>query len=339
MTKTTTIKDIAQRAGVSVSTVSRVINGNYPVNAKTQILVENAIAELNYSPNFIAQSLRNNRTNSVGLIVPDIANHFFMDVANGLEVELKKHDFLLVIASSGGKKEQEEDLVESLISKRMDAIVMIVASADNSGKGSEICINKHIPLFLIDRGNTKLQTPQVLWNNFKATYDMADVLIKNGHRDIALVNISLNSPNGIERLNGAITRMKEAGIEPESDWISRSNLHENDAYSFVIKVMNNSQRRPSAIICANNIMLEGALKALNDLHLQIGVDVSVVAFGSLECNKFITPQITHSVQNGYLMGQITGNLVAKSLQKKTTQKNFGKHKRRFLIRIYFMELL
>ena len=126
-----TIKDIATSAGVSISTVSRVINGNYPVSQEAREKVESVMRKLDYHPNVVARSLRINKTNLVALVVADLSNFFFMELAKGLEQELARQNYQMVIASSGGEVEKERELIQALTERRIDALV--IASVDSNG--------------------------------------------------------------------------------------------------------------------------------------------------------------------------------------------------------------
>lgn len=302
-----TIKDIAQQAGVSISTVSRVINGNYPVRQEVREKVEKVMKELNYRPNAIARSLRSNKTNLVALVVADLSNRFFMEIAKGLEQEISSMGYQLVIASSDGDSKKERRMLEALTERRIDGLV--IAASDSSGDNIKMCLNQGVPVVLIDREIKGVTTNQILWKDFDNSYRLVRLLILKGHRKIAIVNVILSNPNGNNRLLGYKQALEEAGIPIRDEFISPSNFSTSQAYKFVKQVMQ-EEDRPTALYCANNIMLEGALQALRELELKIYEDVSVVAFGSLECNKYITPQITSAEQDSFSMGCQAGRILS-----------------------------
>ena len=301
-----TIKDIATSAGVSISTVSRVINGNYPVSQEAREKVESVMRKFDYHPNVVARSLRINKTNFVALVVADLSNFFFMELAKGLEQELARQNYQMVIASSGGEVEKERELIQALTERRIDALV--IASVDSNGNQITKCIKSGIPVVLVDRTIKGITTNQILWNDFESAYQLTKLLIQNGHHKIAIVNVKLSNLNGYNRLEGYKKALEEEGIEPEEALISPSNFSEEQAYKFVKKIMMR-KKKPTAIFCANNIMLEGTLMALRELNLQIYKDVSVVALGNLNCNKYINPQITSAGQDSFTMGKQAGKLL------------------------------
>lgn len=189
--KQTTIKDIAKASGVSITTVSRALNGNYPVSMEVQERVRKAVQELEYRPNAVARSLRSNRTNLIALVVPDLSNLFFMEAAKGLEREIAADGYNLVVAGSDGKAEKERHLLESLLEKRIDALV--IASSDSRGDSIRRFIELRVPVVQIDRILDGLETNQVGWDNTDASRRITQVLVDAGHTDIGIVNVSLKT--------------------------------------------------------------------------------------------------------------------------------------------------
>lgn len=304
--KEITIKDIAQQAGVSISTVSRVINGNYPVRQEVRIKVEAVMKQLEYRPNAIARSLRSNKTNLIALVVADLSNRFFMEIAKGLEQEIASIGYHLVIASSDGKVDKERGLLETLTERRIDGLV--IATSDSSGENIRKCLNQGMPIVMIDREIKGIMTNQVLWKDFDNSYRLVRLLIQKGHKKIAIVNVTLSNPNGNDRFLGYRKALEEAGLPIREEYISSSNFSIMQAYKYVKQVMQGTDP-PTAIYCANNVMLEGTLQALRELKLRVYEDVSVVAFGSLECNRYIAPQITSAEQDSFSMGCQAGKIL------------------------------
>lgn len=311
--KEVTIKDIASAAGVSISTVSRVVNGNYPVSKEVREKVEEVMRRLDYRPNAIARSLRSQKTNLVALVIADLSNPFFMEIAKGLEERMAEMGYHLVIASSGGKVKKERELLDTLIEKRIDGLV--IASSDNSGDQINKCMQAGIPVVLVDRIIPDVSASQILWDDEEYAYRLTRHLIENGHREIAVVNVTLTNPNGMRRLEGYRKALREAGILENPRFISPSNFSSQEAYEFIRTVME-GENRPTAVFCANNIMLQGTLQALRDLGLSVYEDVSVVVFGNPECNRYISPLITAALQDTMAVGQAAGDILKRAIMKK-----------------------
>ena len=301
-----TIKDIAKMANVSVSTVSRVINNNYPVSSEIRERVERIMQESQYRPNAVARSLRSNKTHMVALIIPELSNLFFTRAVEGIERELTKCGYSCAIASSERNKEKEIELIEMFLERRIDGL--IIAPADLSGESIKYCINSGVQVVLFDRNIPELKKNKVLWNNIKGAYSLTKHLIEKGHQKIAVINVSLENANGKDRLEGYRQALTEAGIVERKEYITKSNFCEEDAYMSA-KALFQLPDPPSAVFCANEIVLNGTLSALQDLELKVYEDVSVVAFGSCECNRFITTKITTVEQDCMEMGKQAGNLL------------------------------
>lgn len=308
-----TIKDIAKLAGVSVSTVSRVINNNYPVSGIVRKKVETVMQENNYRPNGVARSLRSNKTHMIALIIPELPNLFFMRAAKGLEQETAKRGYSLAIASSGGKAVRERELIEVFMERRIDGLV--IASVDSQNDYINYSIKMGVPVVIVDRNVSGVIASKVLWNNIEGAYCLTNYLVKNGHERIGMINVSLKNQNGKERQEGYFRALKAAGLKTESSLVSGSNHSAEQAY-YCVKEMMTQQTPPTALCCGNSIVLEGTLKALEELHLEICKDVSLVAFGNCDCNQFITPKITTVEQDCIEMGKKAGVLLNNLINRK-----------------------
>ena len=301
-----TIKDIAAEAGISPSTVSRVINDNYPVSAEVRERVLAAIKKLNYRPNAIARCLRASQSYLIALVVADLSNFFFMEAAKGLEEEIGSHGYSLVIASSDGSPEKERKLIQTLAERRVDG--MCIASVDSDGAAINDLISAGTRVVLIDRSVDKVQSSQVVWNDFDTAKALTNLLIENGHRRIGIVNVTLTHSAGTRRLAGFQSALKDVGIQVPRDFISKSNFSGEEAFLFVKKLMS-KKNHPTALVCSNNVMAEGTVRALRELNLRIGEDVSIVSFGFLEYNKYISPAITTAELDSRIMGKRAGSIL------------------------------
>jgi LacI family transcriptional regulator len=315
---TITIRDIAKKAGVSIATVSRVINNNYPVSDGVEQTVKNTMAALEYRPNANARSLRSKNSRLIALVIPDLSNRFFMEAAKGLESVISSSGYELIIAGSGKKVEKERTIINSLLEMRVAGLV--TACIDKNPERLNACESMGIPVVLIDRKVEAIHASQILWNDYAGSYQLAKHLLDNGHKDIAIVNVSLQNNNGLKRLEGFKKALKDANQNLPKEYISPPNFTEEDACEYVIKLFR-SVRPPSAIFCANNIMLEGTLSAMRALKLQVYNDVSLVVFGNPECNKYLDRKITASIQDIRLMGEIAGKRICDLLGNKRTRES------------------
>ena len=305
-----TIVDIAKEAGVSIATVSRVINGNYPVKASVKEKVNSVMNKLDYHPNVTARSLRCNNTYLMAFVIADLSNRFFMEIAKGLESVLMPKGYQLVISATDGDPEKEGKIVQLLLNRQIDGLIL--ASSSESRSILEKCKKAHTPLVLIDRAIEGVSTNQVVWNDTETTEKLTNILIKNGHKRIGIINVSLNASPGKRRLEGYKKALNAANIEINEAFISKSNFDSKQAYNFVIETML-LPTPPTAFVCCNNVMLDGALEAIRDLKLEVKKDVALTVFGNAECNKYIKPEITSAYQDTILMGKTAGNMMKELL--------------------------
>lgn len=306
-----TIKDIALKAGVSISTVSRVINGNYPVRESVQKKVKSVMEELDFHPNAIARSLRSRKSKLIGFIIADLSNQFFMDIAKGLEKEIETIDDQLLIASSDNEPQKESKIINALIERNIDGLV-IASSGGESLQAIEKCKENGIPVVLIDRSFNEVDVSQVLWDDYEVSIKLVEKLINAGHKKIVCVNVMLSNPTGKLRLDGYLKALQNNNIEIDESIISGSNFGPEEAYDFVIKTFS-SKNRPTAIFCTNNQMAFGALRAFNELGIVVGKDVSMVLFGNLLAHNYYPLSITHSDQDGVSMGSVAGKLLIEEM--------------------------
>ncbi len=206
-----TMRDVAKEAGVSIATVSRVINGQGNVNEENIKRVNDAISKMNYNVNVIAKNLKEEKTNTIGIIIPDISNPYFMKIAKGLEDTIEKYGFQLIFGSSNEDTIKEKQLINLFYGKRVDAILL--ATAGNNDSIIHHIRKQGIPIILLDRRlEDSSNYCMIEEDNEYGAYTLTKKLIDLGHQDIGVVNGPLHVSTGIDRYNGFLAAMKEAGI-------------------------------------------------------------------------------------------------------------------------------
>lgn len=309
-----TIKDVARECGLSISTVSRVLNGNYPVSKEAREKIERTIQELGYRPNLVARSLKSSSTGMLGVVVADIANSFFMKMGKGIEEEVAASGLQILFASSDGKREKEKQILDSLLERRVDGL--IIASSGRSGRELNRFIQEGIPVIAVDRRLSGFRGDMVLENNEETAYALANRLLDAGHRKIAFNNVLMQVNSGKERLKGALRAMRSRGVEPEPRWIGQGGFTREDSVRWTRKIFGAGER-PTAVICMNNIMTEGTLIAFQELGIRVPQDVSVVSFGEISMQELIQPRVLCAVQEPREMGRIAGGRMVYRLKNGT----------------------
>lgn len=239
----------------------------------------------------------------IALVVADMSNKFFMEAAKGLEEEVASKGYNLVIASSDADQAKERALITALVERRVDGIC--IAPTDTKGDTINSAIAGGTPVVLIDRCLKDVNSSQVLWNDRETAKELTNRILAAGHQRIGVINVTLRHSTGQERLEGVREAMKEVGLTLDKEYISGSNFSTEEAYVSTMRMLNKSTR-PTALICANNIVADGALMAIREKHLKVGEDISVVSFGKLAYNRYVEHKIVTAHLDSYLMGKKAG---------------------------------
>ncbi|MDI6600641.1 MAG: LacI family DNA-binding transcriptional regulator [Thermoanaerobacteraceae bacterium] len=307
-----TIKEVAKKANVSIATVSRVLNNNYPVSEDVRLKVLEAISELNYQPNGVARSLKSKRTHMIGIVVADITNPYFMQIAKGVESVVSSKGYNLIFCSTNENPTKELKLLRLLNEKRVDAIVL--ATCDKDGSYIKQLIEHGTPVIMVDRKIHGLNADTIVEDNFNAAYNITNYLINKGHKKISVVNGLLSISTGKERFEGFKKALEDNGILLIEKYVLKGNFNREDAYN-AVKNMIKEQREdlPTAIFAANNLMAEGAMIAIYEQGLRIPEDISIVSFGDLSVPQLIKPKLTLISQNAYVIGQKAGEIALEKI--------------------------
>lgn len=308
----TTIRDVARLAGVSIATVSRVINQEPTVTPTIRQRVLAVVDEIGYHPNAVARSLKRERTYLVGLLMPHIANPFFMEVAKGIEDVIGPQQYSLTLASSDWNPEREFHLLRTFAQQRVDAIVLMTVS---SGEARLIHLlqNLDIPYILVDRRPTYLQADTVLPDNVNGVRLLTEHLIRIGHRRIGFVNGPHGITSGTERLEGYRLALEGAGIPYDSSVVFEGqNFTREIGHQLGLELLRPG--RVTSVVAGNNTLAIGVLQASRELGLRIPGDLSLVVFGDLDVAELLDPPLTVATNSGYEMGLEAGRILAGRLK-------------------------
>lgn len=309
-----TLKEVAKEAGVSITTVSRVINGSSKVNGKTRERVQKAMLQLDYQPNRVAQRLRTSggRSKLLGLIIPDIQNQFYSNIVRGIEDVTYGHDYAVILCNSDENPNKERFYLEVLRSESVDGIIL--PPIHQFGEEIENLIDLGIPIVCVDRKLMRKNVDTVVIGNEKGGYDAVSHLVELGHKKIAILTSSLQFSSFNERQKGYERALKENGIEIDKRLIKEGDPRSLDIARSLTEELLNLEEPPTAIFATNNLMTLGALEALNKLNYQIPEDISIIGFDDLPWAKAISPPLTVVKQPAYEMGQKAAELFFKRVE-------------------------
>lgn len=278
-----TIYDIAKQSGVSRATVSRVINNSGYVKEETREEVLKAIKELNYTPSAIARSLSTNKTNTIGVVVPEINDPFFGEIIKGISQAAEKYDLNIILFDTADSTEKETKALKLLRQQRIEGIMITPTSTEHKLNSEYLnsLQNLGIPIILMD-GHVKYENfSGVFIDHVKGAYDGTEALIKSGHRKIAIINGNMNSRPAKERLMGYKKALDVNNIPLDDRYIFYGNYNYETAYE-VTKEILRMQDRPTAIFVCSNRMSLGCVKAFNEENIKIPEDMAIVGFDKLD---------------------------------------------------------
>jgi LacI family transcriptional regulator len=295
-----TIVDISRIANVSMSTVSHVINGTRNVNDETKNKVLAAIEQTGYTPNQVAKSLKNARTKTIGLVVSDLRNPFFIEVVSGIEYESDRNGYTLLLSDSNDDASREYALIKNLFDRRIDGLILSPTSPSNE-KTYQYLKTIGLSTVLIDR-TMDIDYDWVGIENNNSTKILVNHLIGLGHRHIALVAGLRGINTTEERMTGFKAALSEANIPfSESDIIvgeSRSLPAEKNVTDYFM----NTKPLPTALVVANNLMVLGTMRALQKMNIVVPQDLAVVSFDDFEWADLFQPRLTTISQPCFQIG-------------------------------------
>lgn len=313
-----TLRDVATLAEVGISTVSRVINGNYPVSEETKLKVMKAIEILNYRPNGIARSLKSQKTWVIGAIVADISNPFYMQLIKGVENIVSLENYSIIIASTDENQEKEKKIINLLLDRQVDGLVIASCQWNNEFFKNLTSINT--PIVMADRYIKDVDYDLVIENNESASYELTSHLIKMGHNKICVVCGSNNISTSYTRYLGYENALKKFNLPIIEEYIingSINSIYEN-ASRFFDKIP--KDKLPTAIYATNNTRAEIIIKILHERGIKIPEDISLVSYGDIT-NSFMYPiKLTHVVQDILQIGKKTGEILLDKLSNNNSSR-------------------
>lgn len=296
-----TIYDVARAAGVSVATVSHVINGTRKVAPDTAARVRRAIEELGYQPNGIAQSLRKRVTYAIGVLVSDITNPFFAHLVRGIEDAAHTAGYSVIVCNSDENPEKEAFYIRSLWRRRIDGM-LIAPTGDGTSPAFQELVRKSIPFVFIDRKAKEIDAPAVLSDNFGGAYLATKYLIARGHRRIGIILGIPGATTTEERFAGYCQALEEAGIPFSEELVAWGWYRAEGGQKATEKLLLLSAP-PTAIFSTNNLMTVGVMQELHRRRIRIPEEIAIIGFDDLEWAALVYPPLTVVAQNPYKLGR------------------------------------
>lgn len=307
------MKDVAEQARVSVSTVSYVLNNNGQVSAERRARVLNAVRALDYIPNESARSLKRQSASTIGLVVPDLVNEFFSRLARGVVQAAAMHDMLVVLCSAENSEEAEFGNARLLRSRRVDGV--IYESGFHESPRSLLELQSLGPVVLVDERIPGLDLPAVVADGRRGSRDVAAHVIKLGHRRIACIAGPTTHWTAEQRLSGYREGLALGGIDPDEMSVLVGDYEMNSGYELAKVFLDVPKpQRPTAVLCANDLMAIGALEYCRANAIDVPGDVSIVGFDDIPTVQLLTPRLTTVRQPAHEMGMRAAELLISMVQ-------------------------
>jgi DNA-binding LacI/PurR family transcriptional regulator len=302
-----TIKDVAQHARVSIGTVSNVLNGTTPVKDGLRQRVLEAIRQLGYQPNELARGFRRNRTNLLGMVIPDILNPFFPAIVRGAQDGAYQKSFNLVLCNSDNDQGKEAQYLQELRDHRIAGILLTPSGSTWMDLLPQKSLAQ-IPIICIDRRPIHWSGDSVTGDNRQGAFLATQYLLELGHRAIALIGGSPDLSNAIDRKEGFRAAMRERHIPIAPGYIQDGDFNRISGYD-KMRTLLQLRPRPTAVLAGNDLIAYGALKAIREAGLECPMDISIVGFDDLESSEYTDPALTTVAQPAYQMGASGADLL------------------------------
>ncbi|MCR8981760.1 catabolite control protein A [Brevibacillus laterosporus] len=312
-----TIYDVAREAGVSMATVSRVVNGNPNVKPLTRKKVMTAIERLGYRPNAVARGLASKRTTTVGVIIPDISSQFFSELARGIEDIATMYKYNIILCNSDHRLEKELQLINTLLEKQVDGLLFMGAEIKEDHFHS--LKTASIPTVLAATRDPEGKLPAVTIDHFQAAYDATQALIKRGHKRIAIITGPMSYPlEGLVRFEGYKQALLDAGLSYDEQLVANGSFR----YESGLQSMGDFMKLvepPTAVFAASDEMAIGAIHAVQDLGHSVPEDVEVIGHDNVRLAEMVRPRLSTVVQPMYDIGAVAMRLLTKYMNNEQVE--------------------
>ena len=311
--KETTLKEIAETLGISITTVSKALKDYPDVSERTRKAVVALAEELNYTPNSFAVNLRTKESKTIGLIIPEVVHHFFSNVINGIIAEAEKQGYLVIILQSNESLELEKKQVALLINKRVDGIIMSLSNESNNDFHIREILRKEIPFVQFDKISKLIPSSKVIINDQKAAMEAVQHLIDRGCKKIAHIRGPENPQNAIDRFLGYKKGLEKNGIPYDSKLVyTCKNVTFEEGMEFAKQII---EEHPDVdgIFVITDLVAVGVLSYFNEIGISIPEQIAIIGFSNWFMSRVITPKLSTVDQPSYEMGVVAFDLLLEEM--------------------------
>ncbi len=315
MKRQVTIKDIAEKLGISPSTVSRSLKDHPDISIKTRNAVKELAKLLGYKPNLIALNLKHSRTNTIGLLVPEVEHHFFSTIINGIEEVAYENNYNVLVVQSNESYMREVLNTQTLLGNRVDGMLVSFSKETKDFSHFQQIIDNEIPLVFYDRTIDNIHADAVVVDDYSGAFDAVTHLINRGCKRIAFYSAPQHLLLGKDRLNGYIDALSHAGIEYDKNLV-----YSCDTFDTAMKISNSVLRkvdRPDGIFAVNDLTAVGVMKSAKSLGIKVPDELKVVGFENSKSASICDPELTSVDQFGFTLGKKAMTLLLSRIKSDT----------------------
>lgn len=312
-----TIKEVAKLAGVSPSTVSRVISDSPKISDETKKIVNEVMDKLGYFPNAIARSLVNKSTNTIGIVMPEsvesaLLNPFYPQALRGISAAAHEQNYCILLSTGNTEKEKVESLKEIITGGRVDGVILMYSS---SVADEALNLIQKLKTLAIIVGKPLNQRGMLYVDNdnVEASYRVTDSLIKRGHKKIAFMSGAFRFVVFLDRLDGYAKALRENGIEFNRKYITQCEAEREQGYEKAKQLLELPER-PTAMVISDDVMAIGAIKAIKEKNIKIPEEIEIVSFNNIPTAQIISPSITSIDINAYTIGYEASKLIIEKIK-------------------------
>ncbi len=321
--KQITLDNIAEKIGVSCTTVSRVLTGQskkYRISDRTTEIVQQTARDLGYVPDQLARALRTKRTNTMGLVIPDISNPFFSTIARNIEIQARKVGNSIILADSQEDTQLEIESIRLLQSRKVDGLI-VCPVGEESAHLKDI-VNSGLPLVIIDRYFTDLDCAYVVSDNYHGALEAVEYFFQMNHRSIGYIQGRVNTSVNSERIRGYRDAHARFGQAVDESLIVGDSFGKRNGY-IGAKILLAKSPRPTAIFAASNLISLGAMTAIQEEGLKIPEDISIISFDEQPYSEYLATPMTTVAQQTSETGEIAFKLLQSQIQNEGSPTTEG----------------
>lgn len=306
---TVTIRDVAAAAGVSIATASRVLSGHPSTSERSRAQVQRVAQDLGFRPNAQAQSLRRSHSDTIGILLPDIRNPFFAEIAHNAEQRALALGMATLLCNGNESTSQQDLYLDRLLSQRVDGII-VAPTGDGSGALREV-LDSETPMVFVDRTVAGLAVPAITSDSYGGIHQAVEHLAVLGHRRVGYIAGPEATSTGRERLAAFEESRRSLGLDLDPNLVRHGDFQEESGRLAAVALLALGDR-PTALIAADSLMTVGALQAIREAVVAVPEDISLIGYDDVAPYRLLTPALTTIAHDPALMGRLAVDLLAQA---------------------------